>query len=916
MSAIHREPELNWPDLLHAIQLGKADVVGKLLRGGTEEQRLPFGPQLEAYVKGRPAERGWTWQPVVALAVAALGCLPSAARTAALLGRREVRGWWGAIPVDELTEMARARELPWLGDLARRLAGKLRQDGDAGEWELVAGLLAEAGVDPPADDAFVRGWLAHRQGWRRDDGRPPLLDRLRDDPYLDALLPRLFEVDGLGVELARRDWDRQERRWSERPGVPLALVALAAEGRVDRAVLLDGVLGRFLRGDRLAALRAYAVLHDELAPTEAELTERVGRYVRLLPDAHSTIAGLAQAALRRLDEAGGLELDTLLHGSSQLLARPEKMLVKAQLGWLDRVAKRERDRAGEVLESVAVAFGHDALDVQERALTIVLRHARRLDPPTRGRLAELATGLAGDLPARAAAALGVPVVPVPVELPALAPLLPVQPAASMPLPLTDIAELAEEISALVHDHGSMIGWERVLAGLVTCHGRDPASLRDALVPVLERYDIAFSTGYVYDQPRLRQLLGEAIRAAVRVGTRTSGWERGVAMVRAALGGSPAPLPTIGYGPGPQRVLALRVAEMAVYTRFQPVPALVATPTRVNGQLEATVLVERLAEAERAGWQPWRFDLEQALLRVPREVDGDALTRAAALRSPAGVRLARWLADGGAPHPVSVREEQRRPARNRLARWELNRLPERRVVVGLRPGAATYDTLGQELFEIDPPDRPVLEQSDSEHKLWPAVLPNHREVVAAWALPALAGLADSDQRGAELLPLLTETAGPVGPAMTLALAYTLAARHEADRVAGLDTFLALAGTGDLDSAALGREIGDLAAAGIVKLTRVVTGLAEADRAGARASVWATIEAALPAVLAAAPRGGPDLLALGARTATADSSATRSEAGSEVAGERAALLEALAEVSARGGSGRLVTEARRLDRVLGG
>ena len=100
--------------------------------------------------------------------------------------------------------------------------------------------------------------------------------------------------------------------------------------------------------------------------------------------------------------------------------------------------------------------------------------------------------------------------------------------------------------------------------------------------------------------------------------------------------------------------------------------LVATPTRANGQLDATVLVDRLAAAERAGWQPWRFDLEQALLRVPSEIDGDALSRAGALRSPAGYRLARWLAGGGAPDPVSVRwSSGGRGSVHRFERWQLS-----------------------------------------------------------------------------------------------------------------------------------------------------------------------------------------------------------------------------------------------------
>ncbi|MEV4625164.1 DUF6493 family protein [Micromonospora sp. NPDC049523] len=931
MSVIHREPELNWPDLRQTIELGKVEVVGKLLRDGTEEQRRSLAAELEAYVKGPPEQRWWSRPgPATAVAVAALGCLPSAARAAALLSRRNVRVWWGEIPVEELVEMSRARDLPWLGDLAQRLAGKLGREGDAAQWALVAGLLTETGTAPPTDDTFVRGWIGHLQAWHLGDERRPLIDRMRADPYLDALLPRLFEVDGLGVELARSTWDQHQRRWDHRPAMPATLTALAAEGRVDRAVLLDGVLGRFLRGDRVAALRAFVVLHDELAPTEAELTARVGRYVRLLPDAHSTVATLAQRALRRLDDNGRLELDTLLQGSRQLLARPEKMLVKAQLSWLDRVAKRERDRVGEVLETVAVAFGHDALDVQERALTIVLRHVARIEPPVRTRLAEAAAVLAGDLPGRAAAVLGEPAA-VAVDVPAGWSLGPMPSVAPMPPPVTSAAELAEEIGALVHDQGSMIGWERVLAGLVACHADDPVLLREALAPILDRYAVHLRPGHTWwGHPRLRQLFGEVIRAALRTETRLSGWDRGVGMVRAALGGSPAELPATGYGPGPQQALALRVAEVAVYLRHRPIPMLVATPTRANGQLDATVLVERLAEAERAGWQPWRFDLEQALLRLPSEIDGDALSRAAVLRSPAGVRLSRWLTDGGAPHPGSVKVEQRRPTPRRFDHWELSQLPERRVVVGLRPGGVEYGPFAQEMFELDPTDRPEMKHSDPEYPLWPGVLPNHREVIAAWALPAFAGLADSDQRGAELLPLLAESAGPVGPAVALALAYTLAARHEADRVAGVDAFLALAGAGDLDGAALGRELGALAADGTIKLTRVVAGLAEAARAGARADVWAAIEAALPAVLAATPRGGPDLLALGAQTATtsrtegaggntsagATASRAASVGGTGREADRGALRAALAGIAARGGSGRLVTEARRLDRVLAG
>jgi hypothetical protein len=74
------------------------------------------------------------------------------------------------------------------------------------------------------------------------------------------------------------------------------------------------------------------------------------------------------------------------------------------------------------------------------------------------------------------------------------------------------------------------------------------------------------------------------------------------------------------------------------------------------------------------------------------------------------------------------------------------------------------------------------------------------------------------------------------------------------------------------------------------------------AGARLSVWRLLAAALPPLLAAPtpPRGTPDLLNLAA----------------EAAGATGVLIEVpgLADVVTRGGTSRLVTEARRLATAL--
>lgn len=74
------------------------------------------------------------------------------------------------------------------------------------------------------------------------------------------------------------------------------------------------------------------------------------------------------------------------------------------------------------------------------------------------------------------------------------------------------------------------------------------------------------------------------------------------------------------------------------------------------------------------------------------------------------------------------------------------------------------------------------------------------------------------------------------------------------------------------------------------------------AAARLSVWRLLAAALPPLLTAPapPRGTPDLLTLAAETASA--TGVRID------------VPGLADVVARGGASRLVTEARRLATAL--
>ncbi|MDY7089351.1 MAG: DUF6493 family protein [Actinomycetota bacterium] len=965
---------LVWETLRDKIGQIDSGAVAGLLEAAAEPERLALARELEAHIKGMRPEDWWRprHDPSAALAIAVLGTMPSAARAAAQLNRRDMRGKWGRVPVPQVLRVVRAREVPWLGDLAGRLAAKLSPD-DAwqGDWSFVAALYAEAGVAPPVTEAFVAGWLVafEQDVQRRHD---PLADRLRHSPLLDALLPAVFEIDGLGSHLTNMTvFDRESGRWTDTPAFPSAIAELVAEGHLERKTILAATIDRLVRGDRPAWLRPFALLHDELAPTLDEMAGHALDYAQLLPGAPSAVAGLAQRALRAVDDAGRLDLDTLLDVSRPTLLRKEKTLVKTQLAWLDKVARREPGRVGEILEAVAAAFDHPALDLQERAVEVIEKHAKGRDLSW---LAGYAAGLGGDLPARVERLSGV-------EAPTLVggAVLPLPAPIAMPAPIGSVAELAEEIVALLHTETS-VRWERVLAGLVAVSGSSagppgtpsadvpspparptgelppgtrpaedlppPARPADELPPgtrpvedlsplrhLLDQHEVAFA-----DQRRrprqhalgtaIRVLLGEPAPGEEGGGT----WQRVIGAVRARLrGGSDVPQ----LNGSPEELLTLRVVEVAALLRQSPVPVLLATPTHTGGNLDATELVERLRRLEAEGAVPWPLDFEQALLRLPR---GTSPAVADGLPSAAGRRLAEWLTGGGLPDPASSVLEQRRGES-----WSYYNGPEPqvgRLVVNLASPRAGVLSIEHQMVIVT--RRETLNYFSGRWLQHPdvlsAALPHHREVSAAWALPALAALADLDQRGGgSLLTLLAEADGPFGPAMSLAVAYVLAARHETDRVAAVDAFLTLAASGttaiaeisavirqrlpateapalpdDVVAAthgfgvSVGRDLARLAMRGMVKLNRAVPALADAHRAGASDAVWDVVAAALPPLLAPAvgpapfARALPDLLELASLVAGA--TGTRGE------------IARLDEVAARKGNTRLLKEARRLQSVL--
>ncbi|MEU6092416.1 DUF6493 family protein [Streptomyces sp. NPDC047085] len=878
--------------LMEAVRAGRTAETLSALTGMTDAERRAFLPELKELRKELRAVPWWESRSErihPALHLAGAACHTGRAAAAAWLAAADLR--WSPAPVASLLRALEHRDSGWLADVAHRLA---QRPGSAGvPYELMAGLVSRSGCEVPLTDAYVVGWIRHI-GLRRHRGT--VLDHLRREPNLAPLVGALFTLA-----------DLSEVRWTLGHGPDswgAALVALTREGFLDRAVLVDACVARLLRGGGPTDHRVFLPLLTELGLTQEEQRARIADWTALARDAVSPVASHAQEVLAALALDGDLTTRQLAEASEGLLFRAEKKLVRAQLVLLGKVLSRDADTAEELLPVVAQAFGHEDTQVQERALKLVERHAKKVgSDEVHGELARAAGQLTPTLRLRAAGVLGAAVNGAGPEVyEEVLPPAP-EPVRLAPAPRS-AAEVAEELGALLASDGDVAVFERALDGLVRHAYQDLPALREALAPVIaNRW---WATAEYPRWPRADDLFGNTRYGLL-------GAQEALDLLLATVHGTARTatlLNAVRRGPEEHecphsplaRAFDARIREVAYRLRTDPMPLLLATPTWSTGLLEPDELVSRLAEYRRLDARVCATDFAQALLRVRRDdraAAEEAGRRARALGTPEGARLARWLsADNTLP-------ATRRRTKGVRILLEPAELPE------------VLDGFPQDFQRLGHPMSVFTDRWRCNHwnqairPHWLAVLPERRELVAARMLHDLADTAVEDDRGAAVLPLLAESGGEAGEAVHLCVAYGLGARHQEDRLAAVDALLVLASRGQLDAARLGADLGELVGRGAVKPQRLADSARTAAATGADATIWEVLRHTLPVPLAGLATARPEAAAVAAR-GLGDLLAVAADCA-ERSGARGGVPH-LAETVARGGSSRLVTQARRLRDLL--
>jgi hypothetical protein len=284
------------------------------------------------------------------------------ARVAALaccsLAQLKKIGWRG-IPEDETAYQVLADRRPdWLEEWS-----KMALEIQPRNFSLVRRLVREELCSRPNSENYWLGMLHSDELGRFGKVR----DGLLADPGLLDEIWKLFEIEGNGENsLAARDkYSRPENTWE------MALVELAAEGKLPRDRLIDSSLDALARD--FAQFRAswFSRFHEALKPTLEERVSRADRYLQLLASKIPPTMSFALNALAILDKAGKLPGQAVVEQIGSALLARSNGTVLAALKLLGRAAQAERGQQPRIAKLAVEALKHEAAEVQGAALDLI-----------------------------------------------------------------------------------------------------------------------------------------------------------------------------------------------------------------------------------------------------------------------------------------------------------------------------------------------------------------------------------------------------------------------------------------------------------------------------------------------------------------------------------------------------------------
>jgi hypothetical protein len=696
-------------------------------------------------------------------------------------------------------------------------------------------------------------------------------------PMMAALLARKDGVIGLVTKNALAH---------ELDCATQTVAALVGNGALDRSAFAADIIAALTRGDSVTAQRLQVRFLLAAEPDAALIGVHMNTLHGLLASGHGSVAEAAQTLLRKLDDAQALDGEFFSSACQIVFARKEKGLRDEQLAWAARRLTRHPAQGEATRRGIEEALTVDDFTFRKKAeLVAGLESAPRANEPAPAATVRSA-------PAPSAIAEGRPLAR-----------------------FTSLAPGAAAISEVMAEFGRS---PRVAAveHFIDLALRMARGDRKGLELALRGSRMSATSTYV-DFNRLPNLIAEAAFFDLSEVNLANGRD----WLLRTHGRDRPPKPA-GWDSAYRAYSAMKVLPVVARMRFSEIGvavkkggayAHVAKPGYDNGSIDSGEFVERMGALAAQRMEAGPMDLLVALMRT-RHPGEEEVERLRAIGSRQTTIAANFFAAGGMGQMATTLQIVNGELKyhGHEANWTHAGAPEVCVSLSAMGTLPAIDGIPVTWSEGYTPDTaPDVWEFDLHEPYLTAVMPNNGEVLAAlhlWGFRKAAGLrhgtASMGKATALALPAFTAARGPAGPAMHLAVLYSMSADEAPARIAGSDALAELIAQGRYDSALAAELVAAGVDCGSVKLGRLAGSLAQVAGAGTELILWPMVRAALAAALAKdpAPAGVPDLLAFGSGIASTLGLKER--------------IESLARTAQRTGSSKMLTEARRLHELLTG
>jgi hypothetical protein len=623
---------------------------------------LPEGPLAERLLVVHRDPDLAPWREMDAADTAVLAMCPFSR------AREVSEPWWGHLDRPSPFAMVLLDRRPdWLDRWVDHHLDSLRHSVS---WETLRRLIRAGACRKPASEGYASLMVDAMASRLNDEAEDPksLSERLEAEPELLDDIWRIFEADTPAFDHIT-DPSRPKRHqetWAE------ALIALSRRGVVDRGRLLDAAIAGLSTGLHPQTIAGFGRFHDALRPTTEEIAVRQGPILDLLGLRSGQAAGFALRQARALEKAGTLDAERFLASAGGVFELGTKSQPKGVLAIARRLVRRDPGLTTRAAPLALRALAHEDADVQASAIGALEDWREGLDGASEigGRLAELPAtlraraeslvrSLGGEIDEQHDEAVSVgplrsQIESIPdrwrrlagaddaieacergriaeplsfdvMDVPVLAYAEPVE-----PIETTD--ELLDAVAGFIEQRDTAIEVERIIDGIARLCDRRTEDIERRGRPLIKRTaDVESAIEQLHAQ-RYERVHPDPVWALFRL---------------IACWIDPETVPDDLEPAQEDRPLVcfeLRVLELCGRVRLGAAGPHLAMPTHRGGWIDGRVLVERLLEMRRAGRDPGRHDLIQALLRVAPDARDEAHDEARSLTGPHG-RAVRWALGG-------------------------------------------------------------------------------------------------------------------------------------------------------------------------------------------------------------------------------------------------------------------------------